>query len=73
MLWPDEQMSAISATLEAACSGQPTVLSVLGTPGMGKPSQLGALAAIVARLAPAPAPVSWLLRYQRLTCAVSRR
>jgi DNA-binding CsgD family transcriptional regulator len=40
VLWQDEQISAISAALEAARSGQPTVLSVLGKPGMGKTSLL---------------------------------
>jgi AAA ATPase domain len=44
MLWPDEQISAISAALEAARSGQPTVLSVLGRPGMGKTSLLREIA-----------------------------
>ena len=40
MLWQDEQISAILASLEAARSGQPTLLSVLGKPGMGKTSLL---------------------------------
>jgi DNA-binding CsgD family transcriptional regulator len=40
MLWQAEQISAISAALEAARNGQPTVLSVLGQPGMGKTSLL---------------------------------
>ena len=44
MLWQDEQISAISAALEAARSGQPTVLSVLGEPGMGKTSLLNEIA-----------------------------
>jgi DNA-binding CsgD family transcriptional regulator len=44
MLWPDEQISAISAALEAARTGQPTVLSVLGQPGMGKTSLLREIA-----------------------------
>jgi hypothetical protein len=37
MLWPDEQISVISAAFEAAHRGQPTVLSVPGPPGMGRP------------------------------------
>ena len=44
MLWQDEQLNAISAALEAARSGQPTVLSVLGKPGMGKTSLLREIA-----------------------------
>jgi predicted ATPase len=44
MLWQDEQISAILAALEAARSGQPTVLSVLGKPGMGKTSLLREMA-----------------------------
>lgn len=44
MLWQDEQISAISAALEAARNGQPTVLSVLGKPGMGKTSLLREIA-----------------------------
>ncbi len=40
MLWQDDQISAIAAALEAARSGQPAVLSVLGKPGMGKTSLL---------------------------------
>jgi len=44
MLWQDEQISAILASLEAARSGQPTVLSVLGKPGMGKTSLLREMA-----------------------------
>jgi DNA-binding CsgD family transcriptional regulator len=44
LLWQDEQISAISAALEAARSGQPTVLSVLGKPGMGKTSLLREMA-----------------------------
>src|SRR5271154_1321316 len=44
VLWQDEQISAISAALEAARSGQPTVLSVLGEPGMGKTSLLSEIA-----------------------------
>jgi DNA-binding CsgD family transcriptional regulator len=40
MLWQDEQISVILAALEAARSGQPTVLRVLGKPGMGKTSLL---------------------------------
>src|SRR5277367_5390164 len=44
MLWQDEQISVISAALEAARSGQPTVLRVLGIPGMGKTSLLGEIA-----------------------------
>jgi hypothetical protein len=44
MLWQDEQISAILASLEAARRGQPTVLSVLGNPGMGKTSLLREMA-----------------------------
>jgi hypothetical protein len=44
LLWQDEQLSAISAALEAARSGQPTVLSVLGRPGTGKTSLLREIA-----------------------------
>jgi hypothetical protein len=44
VLWQDEQISAISAALEAARSGQPTVLSVLGRAGMGKTSLLREIA-----------------------------
>jgi DNA-binding CsgD family transcriptional regulator len=44
VLWQDEQISVISAALEAARSGQPTVLSVLGIPGTGKTSLLGEIA-----------------------------
>jgi DNA-binding CsgD family transcriptional regulator len=44
MLWQDEQISAISAALEAARGGQPTVLAVLGKPGMGKTSLLREIA-----------------------------
>jgi DNA-binding CsgD family transcriptional regulator len=44
MLWQDEQISVISAALEAARGGQPTVLSVLGKPGMGKTSLLREIA-----------------------------
>jgi len=44
VLWQDEQLNAISAALEAARSGQPTVLSVLGKPGMGKTSLLREIA-----------------------------
>jgi len=44
MLWQDEQISVISAALEAARGGQPTVLSVLGRPGMGKTSLLREIA-----------------------------
>jgi hypothetical protein len=38
VLWPDEQISVILAAFEAAHGGQPTVLSMLGRPGMGKTS-----------------------------------
>jgi DNA-binding CsgD family transcriptional regulator len=44
MLWQDEQISAISAAIEAARSGNPAVLSVLGRPGMGKTSLLREIA-----------------------------
>jgi ABC-type Na+ transport system ATPase subunit NatA len=44
VLWQVEQVSAISAALEAARGGQPTVLSVLGQPGMGKTSLLREIA-----------------------------
>jgi predicted ATP-dependent serine protease len=44
MLWQREQLTAISAALEAARNGQPTVLSVLGMPGMGKTSLLREIA-----------------------------
>jgi DNA-binding CsgD family transcriptional regulator len=44
VLWQVEQISAISAALEAARGGQPTVLSVLGQPGMGKTSLLREIA-----------------------------
>jgi DNA-binding CsgD family transcriptional regulator len=44
MLWQDEQIGAMSAALEAARSGKPTVLSVLGRPGMGKTSLLREIA-----------------------------
>jgi DNA-binding CsgD family transcriptional regulator len=40
VLWRDEQINAIAAALQAARSGQPAVLSVLGKPGMGKTSLL---------------------------------
>jgi hypothetical protein len=45
MLWRDEQLSVISAALDAARNGRPTVLSVLGEPGMGKTSLLREIAA----------------------------
>ncbi len=44
MLWQVEQLSAIAAALEAARSGQPTVLSVLGESGTGKTSLLREIA-----------------------------
>jgi DNA-binding CsgD family transcriptional regulator len=44
MLWQHGQLTAISAALEAARNGQPTVLSVLGMPGMGKTSLLREIA-----------------------------
>jgi DNA-binding CsgD family transcriptional regulator len=44
VLWQDEQLSKISAALDAARSGRPTVLSVLGEPGMGKTSLLREIA-----------------------------
>jgi DNA-binding CsgD family transcriptional regulator len=45
VLWLVEQLSVISAALEAARGGQPTVLSVLGEPGTGKTSLLREIAA----------------------------
>jgi DNA-binding CsgD family transcriptional regulator len=45
VLWQAEQLSEISVALEAARGGQPTVLSVLGEPGMGKTSLLREIAA----------------------------
>jgi DNA-binding CsgD family transcriptional regulator len=45
VLWQVEQVSVISAALEAARGGQPGVLSVLGQPGMGKTSLLREIAA----------------------------
>jgi predicted ATP-dependent serine protease len=44
VLWQDDQISAIAAALEAARSGQPAILSVLGKPGMGKTSLLREIA-----------------------------
>jgi len=44
VLWQEEQIRVISAALEAARSGQPTVLSVLGQPGTGKTSLLREIA-----------------------------
>src|ERR1700690_4370567 len=44
MLWQDGQIRTISAALEVARSGKPTVLSVLGKPGMGKTSLLHEIA-----------------------------
>ena len=45
MLWQAEQLSKISAALDAARGGRPTVLGVLGEPGMGKTSLLREIAA----------------------------
>jgi DNA-binding CsgD family transcriptional regulator len=44
VLWQPEQLGKISAALDAARGGQPTVLSVLGEPGMGKTSLLREIA-----------------------------
>jgi GTPase SAR1 family protein len=45
VLWQAAQLSLISAALDAARGGQPTVLGVLGEPGMGKTSLLREIAA----------------------------
>jgi DNA-binding CsgD family transcriptional regulator len=40
VLWPSEQIGAISAAIEAARAGTPSVVTVLGEAGMGKTSFL---------------------------------
>jgi DNA-binding CsgD family transcriptional regulator len=44
LLWDSSQVETASAAIEAARAGRPTLITVLGEPGMGKTSLLGEIA-----------------------------